>query len=103
MTRPSYTTLAETFKPSKTSRDNIGKFEVHAGGMIYPCEDIVSGSVCCHERCGKLFSVVRDDIAPHGFRRIPEAPLAEDIARDCAKRTPRKNDPAPMPCISIWR
>lgn len=105
MTTTAYPKAAAARKPMtafQSSRENIGIFEVHANGDVFPQSDIVIASLTCHELRGKLYRVHVAANTPNGFRRQLITPLALDIARDCANRVPRKNEPVLM-CVPVWR
>lgn len=106
MTTTTYPKPAAARKPMtafQSSRENIGIFEVHTKhGEVFPASDIVTASLTAHELRGKLYRIHVAPNTPNGFRRQLITPLALDIARDCANRVPRKNEPVLM-CVPVWR
>jgi hypothetical protein len=68
MTNTSYT---PPLRPLKTSRDNVGKFEVMVAGRITAHDDLEAAALDAQERNGTLYRVVADPHAANGFRRIP--------------------------------
>lgn len=98
MTRPSYPSQLELLK---SSRQSIGCYEVIADGEVHRSENYVAASLLAHEMQGRLYKVIRDTEAMNGFRRIPESPLALEVAKDISARTPRK--PALRPsCVPVF-
>ena len=105
MTTAAYPKPAATRKPMtsfQSSRENIGVFEVHSHGDVFPQSDIVIASLTCHELRGKLYRVHAATGTPNGFRRQQITPLPLDIAKDCSNRVPRKNENV-LRCVPVWR